>query len=51
MKNSEKTHCMRGHPLSGKNLKMTSRGSRNCRTCHAMYTKKYKDQKREAASK
>lgn len=31
--NSAKTHCKRGHPLSGANLYVTSSGSRGCRTC------------------
>lgn len=31
--NAQKTHCVRGHPLSGDNLYVTKRGSRNCREC------------------
>lgn len=31
--NARKTHCPRGHPYSGYNLRMSS-GSRNCRTCN-----------------
>lgn len=32
--NAAKTHCLRGHPLSGDNLYVIpSTGSRNCRTC------------------
>lgn len=31
--NARKTHCIRGHPLSGKNLKITTSGSRRCRIC------------------
>ena len=32
--NKAKTHCIRGHPLSGKNLKLDRRkGYRACRTC------------------
>jgi len=27
------THCTNGHPLSGSNLYVTSRGYRECRTC------------------
>lgn len=27
------THCPQGHPYAGPNLKITSRGSRNCRAC------------------
>lgn len=28
-----KTHCLRGHPLSGENLMLDSRGHRQCRAC------------------
>jgi hypothetical protein len=31
--NSRKTHCPKGHPLSGYNLKVNNAGSRTCRTC------------------
>jgi hypothetical protein len=31
--NARKTHCLRGHPYSGDNLRM-KRGKRICRTCH-----------------
>ena len=37
MKNSEKTHCIRGHPLSGKNLRIKKRTDgdrRDCRECN-----------------
>lgn len=27
------THCMRGHPLSDENLRITKRGQRACKTC------------------
>jgi len=29
------THCKHGHPLSGENLRLSSRGKRVCRTCAA----------------
>lgn len=32
--NREKTHCPQGHPYSGKNLYVCSRGFRQCRTCN-----------------
>jgi len=32
-KNKAKTHCLRGHPLSGDNLKVSRHGYRNCYTC------------------
>lgn len=31
--NAAKTHCKRGHPLSGDNLRLPYRGNRMCRTC------------------
>jgi hypothetical protein len=33
MKNSEKTHCKKGHPLFGENLLIDKRGFRGCRAC------------------
>lgn len=32
--NYRKTQCPRGHPLSGSNLVINSRGRRECRTCN-----------------
>lgn len=32
--NTIKTHCKRGHPLSGENLRVRSDGKRTCRTCN-----------------
>jgi len=32
-KNSRKTHCDTGHPLSGENLQINIRGHRICRIC------------------
>lgn len=31
--NARKTHCIKGHPLSGDNLRITPEGHRVCRTC------------------
>lgn len=31
--NSQKTECLRGHPLDAGNTYITPRGFRNCRTC------------------
>lgn len=39
--NAAKTHCKRGHELSGHNLMRNSRGNRQCRTCQAAAQKKY----------
>jgi hypothetical protein len=30
---ARRTHCPQGHPLSGENLKMDTRGTRQCRVC------------------
>jgi hypothetical protein len=37
MKNNQKTHCVRGHALSGDNLRIDKRGRRNCITCKRGY--------------
>jgi HNH endonuclease len=38
------THCKRGHILSGSNLRISTSGSRLCRTCRNMYaTKAWKE--------
>ena len=49
--NARKTHCWRGHPLSGKNLKLKPNGHRQCRACAAMRSRGYKLAKREAHRK
>jgi len=46
--NSKKTHCKRGHELSGRNLIIKKDGNRRCRTCKnvhslARYHKKKED--------
>ncbi len=33
--NASKTHCLRGHPLSGPNAYRKSNGGRGCRTCNS----------------
>ena len=33
----ELTHCLRGHPLSGDNLRVNKTGSRVCRTCERLH--------------
>jgi hypothetical protein len=35
--NSRKTHCHRGHPLEGRNLRINKKGERNCRACYHLY--------------
>ncbi len=32
--NARKTHCKRGHPLDGANLRILVSGGRNCRECN-----------------
>lgn len=40
--NAEKTHCPRGHPLSGDNLYVfPNRRARTCRTCRREYAREY----------
>lgn len=31
--NAKKTHCPKGHPLSGSNLRIGTAGRRHCKTC------------------
>jgi hypothetical protein len=45
--NKAKTHCLRGHPFSGRNLIITKRGWRQCRKCRAIR----KEIRRAAAAK
>lgn len=39
---SKKTHCKRGHELSGENLRVNSKGQRSCKTCNSESTKRSK---------
>lgn len=43
-KNSEKTHCKRGHELSGENLVIEKNGSRQCRLCKNAKNSKFMNQ-------
>ncbi len=43
----DKTHCPRGHPLSGENLRIAKRGGRLCVACKRMHQNIY-DKKRRA---
>lgn len=36
---SKKTHCLKGHELSGENVKVNDRGWRRCRTCQSEHAK------------
>lgn len=43
---SKKTHCPKGHEYSGSNLKLTSKGWRQCRICqNESWNKMYKKKK------
>lgn len=47
--NSRKTHCKRGHPLEGKNVRtVKSTGWRFCVTCKNTYQNKWRRDKRYA---
>lgn len=37
-----RTHCKRGHPLSGHNLFITPAGSRGCKECRKLHKAKYR---------
>lgn len=50
-RNTSKTECIRGHPLSGENLYVKvgrEAGRRTCRTCAAMHDKEYRRIRRDA---
>lgn len=47
-KNARKTHCKRGHPLSGDNLKITPSGSRQCRECLRLHARNAKARRKHA---
>lgn len=45
--NARKTHCIRGHPLSGDNLYTRRSGKRQCRICIRQQRKPRKDLRRQ----
>jgi len=45
-----KTHCHRGHPLSGSNVRITVEGWRRCLTCEQMANKRRDERVRERAA-
>lgn len=48
--NRRKTHCSKGHPLAGSNVRITAKGYRICKQCDALRTKAYEERKSGAAS-
>ena len=47
-KNARKTHCPKGHPLSGDNVKIQNKRDgvrRRCKECHRMENRVYKQKK------
>ena len=47
--NRAKTHCPKGHPLSGDNLYVDPDGKRECRTCRAEHRRRYRAKKKKSA--
>lgn len=43
--NAAKTACLRGHPLSGRNLYVNTAGKRECRRCHVRRQVAYRRRK------
>lgn len=41
-RNARKTHCWRGHPLSGENLYIAPSGYRNCKECRGLASKRHR---------
>jgi hypothetical protein len=48
--NAIKTHCKRGHPLSGSNLVTDADGGRSCRECSRARWRAYRNRKIEAGT-
>ena len=48
-KNAAKTHCFRGHPLSGDNLNLY-RGLRVCRKCKTIYMREWRAKNKTIAT-
>ena len=52
VEHAAKTHCPQGHPYEGDNLYIIpTTGSRSCKACHAVASRKYKARQREARRK
>lgn len=48
--NKQKTHCKRGHPLSGDNI-LSTRGKRECRKCRRVNSDHYTNMRRGKIAK
>ena len=46
--NKAKTHCLKGHPLSGVNLYVDPRGTRKCRECQRARVRDHYNRNKEA---
>lgn len=44
--NARKTHCPRGHDLTGENVYVTPTGRRNCRTCRREQLRQFRARQR-----
>lgn len=47
--NAAKTHCIKGHPFAGENLRITPSGKRICRECERYWARQAYHRKRAAA--
>jgi hypothetical protein len=43
-----KTHCLRGHPLSGDNLNVNAKGHHSCKTCAREASRRYEARQRRS---
>lgn len=48
-RNAKKTHCPKGHPLSGENLMVLKQGFRRCKTCMDAQRRKSRQKSRLAS--
>ncbi len=46
LKQSSKTHCLRGHEFSGENMRRDFRGHRACRACFRIHSKNHEERKK-----
>ena len=48
-RSTRRTYCLRGHPLSGANLRLEPDGDRTCRACNVIRGRAYQQRKRASA--